>query len=100
MTNISFSICIPNFNYAQYIGETIQSVLDQTYQNFEIIIADNASTDNSVEVVQSFDDNRIRLAHGDRVADLHTNFRVLDLPELRVVHVVHLFLEQGVRLFG
>lgn len=57
----SFSICIPNFNYAHYIGKTIQSVLDQTYQNFEIIVADNASTDNSVQVVQSFHDSRIRL---------------------------------------
>lgn len=57
----TFSICIPNYNYGRYIGETIQSVLDQTYQNFEIIVADNASTDNSVEVVQSFKDPRIRL---------------------------------------
>ena len=61
MNKTSFSICIPNYNYAQYIGETIQSVLDQSYQNFEIIIADNASTDNSVKIVQSFDDKRIRL---------------------------------------
>ncbi len=61
MIKTTFSICIPNYNYAQYIRETIQSVLDQTYQNFEIIVADNASTDNSVEVVQSFQDKRIRL---------------------------------------
>lgn len=60
-SNISFSICIPNYNYSRYIGETIQSVLNQTYQNFEIIVADNASTDNSIEVVQSFNDERIRV---------------------------------------
>lgn len=57
----SFSICIPNFNYAHYIDKTIQSVLEQTYQNFEIIVADNASTDNSIEVIESFKDPRIRL---------------------------------------
>jgi glycosyltransferase involved in cell wall biosynthesis len=57
----TFSICIPNYNYGRYIGETIQSVLDQTYPHFEIIVADNASTDNSVEVVKSFKDERIRL---------------------------------------
>jgi glycosyltransferase involved in cell wall biosynthesis len=61
ITEPTFSICIPNYNYGRYIGETIRSVLEQTYQNFEIIVADNASTDNSVEVVQSFKDPRIRL---------------------------------------
>lgn len=59
--NPKFSICIPNFNYARYIGETIQSVLNQDYQNFEILVADNASTDDSVEVVNSFKDERIKL---------------------------------------
>lgn len=58
---ISFSICIPNYNYARYIGETIQSVLNQTYPHFEIVVVDNASTDNSVEVVKSFRDPRIKL---------------------------------------
>ncbi len=58
---ISFSICIPNYNYARYIGETIQSVLNQTYPHFEIVVVDNASTDNSVEVVKSFKDPRIKL---------------------------------------
>jgi len=57
----SFSICIPNYNYGHFIGQTIQSVLDQSYQNFEIIVADNASTDDSVQVVESFHDGRIRL---------------------------------------
>ena len=50
----SFSICIPNYNYGRYIGETIQSILNQTYQNFEIIVTDNASTDNSVKEIKSF----------------------------------------------
>ena len=57
--NIKFSVCIPNYNYENYIGKTIQSVLDQCYKNFEIIVADNASTDNSINVVRSFKDDRI-----------------------------------------
>ncbi len=56
-----FSICIPNFNYGRYIGDTIRGVLAQDYDNFEIIVADNASTDNSVKVVKSFNDPRIKL---------------------------------------
>jgi glycosyltransferase involved in cell wall biosynthesis len=61
MSHPAFSICIPNYNYARYIGETIQSVLDQTYPDFEIVIVDNASTDNSVEVIRSFHSDRIHL---------------------------------------
>jgi len=56
-----FSILIPNFNYARYIGETIQSVLDQKFDELEIVVADNASTDNSVDVVRGFADSRIHV---------------------------------------
>ena len=58
-----FSICIPNYNYGHYIGETIESVLTQTFEDFEIVIQDNASTDNSWEVIQDFakKDSRIRI---------------------------------------
>jgi glycosyltransferase involved in cell wall biosynthesis len=51
---VRFSVCIPNYNYGKYIGETIQSVLDQTYPYFEIIVIDNASTDNSWDVISKF----------------------------------------------
>ena len=56
-----FSICIPCYNHGAYIGKTIQSVLDQDFGDFEIVVADNASPDNSREVVKRFDDPRIRL---------------------------------------
>lgn len=50
----TFSICIPNYNYGAYLGETIDSILNQTFKDFEICIADNASTDNSWEVIQNY----------------------------------------------
>ncbi len=56
-----FSICIPCYNHGAYVGQTIQSVLDQDFDDFEIVVADNASPDDSREVVRSFDDPRIRL---------------------------------------
>jgi glycosyltransferase involved in cell wall biosynthesis len=58
-----FSVCIPNFNYGSYIGQTIQSVLNQEFSNFEIIICDNASTDDSWSVIQSFaqKDSRLKI---------------------------------------
>ncbi len=55
------SVIMPNFNSGAYIGETIKSVLNQTYSNFEFIIVDDASTDASREIIGSFDDERIRL---------------------------------------
>lgn len=61
MNKPTFSICIPNYNYGHLIGDTLQSVLNQTYPHFEIIVVDNASTDHSVEVVEAFTDPRIRL---------------------------------------
>ena len=60
--SMKFSICIPNFNYEKYLGRTIQSVLDQTGVDLEILVSDNASTDNSVEVVKGFSDPRIHLS--------------------------------------
>jgi glycosyltransferase involved in cell wall biosynthesis len=57
----AFSICIPNFNHGRYIGETIESVLRQTYGDFEVVVVDNASTDDSARVVRSFGSDRIRL---------------------------------------
>src|SRR4051794_10007674 len=56
-----FSLCIPNYNYAQYVGDTIKTVLDQDEQDFEIVVSDNASSDRSIDVIQSFGDQRIRL---------------------------------------
>lgn len=54
------SVVIPTYNRAHLIGRAIQSVLNQTYQNFEIIVVDDASRDNMEEVVKSFSDMRIR----------------------------------------
>lgn len=55
------SVLIPSYNHAKFIGEAIQSVLSQRFQDFEIIIKDDGSSDNSLEVIRSFTDPRIRL---------------------------------------
>ena len=55
------SIVLPNYNYARYLDERIQSLLDQTYTDFELIILDDASTDNSLEVIEKYTaDPRVR----------------------------------------
>lgn len=55
------SVVIPNYNHAHYLDKRIQSVLNQTYQDFELVYLDDASTDNSNEVFQRYaPDPRIR----------------------------------------
>lgn len=60
------SIIMPSYNTAPYIKETIQSVLDQTYQSWELIIVDDCSTDNTDEVVASIKDERIKYFHNEK----------------------------------
>ena len=54
------SIIMPSYNTAQYIGESIRSVLAQSYTNWELIIVDDCSTDDTDAVVAEFGDSRIR----------------------------------------
>jgi len=57
---VKVSVILPTYNRADLIGRSIQSVLAQTYQDFELIIVDDGSTDNTEEVERTFDDRRIR----------------------------------------
>ena len=57
------SVVIPLYNKEGQIAHTLQSVFEQTFQDFEIVVVDDGSTDNSVEEVERFDDSRIRLIH-------------------------------------
>jgi len=68
------SVCIPSYNYAQYIGTCIDSVLDQTYQDWELVIVDNHSSDNTAEVVGSVRDPRIRFFENEQNLGLVRNW--------------------------
>lgn len=56
-----FSVVIPLYNKEKYIKKTIQSVLNQLFNNFEIIVVDDGSTDNSFYLVSQFNDSRINI---------------------------------------
>jgi len=65
MENSFISVIVPTYNRADLISETIESILDQTYKNFELIIVDDGSTDNTEEVIRKFKDNRIKYIKTD-----------------------------------
>jgi glycosyltransferase involved in cell wall biosynthesis len=62
------SVIMNCYNSDRYLKEAIQSVIDQTYQNWEIVFWDNRSTDQSAIIVTSFNDSRIKYF----LADEHT----------------------------
>ncbi len=73
----SVSVCIPVYNGETYLGETIRSVLDQTYRDFELVVLDNGSTDRSGAIARSFGDRRMRIERNSTVMDLVPNWNRL-----------------------
>ncbi|MEL6910580.1 MAG: glycosyltransferase family 2 protein [Cyanobacteria bacterium J06629_2] len=59
--SIEVSVIIPAYNTEEYIAKAISSALSQTLSNIEVIVVDDCSTDNTVQVVQGFDDPRLKL---------------------------------------
>ena len=55
----AISVCIPTYNGAKYIAQTIESILNQTFTDFEIIVSDDGSSDKTLEIVGLFNDPRI-----------------------------------------
>jgi glycosyltransferase involved in cell wall biosynthesis len=60
------SVCIPSYNSARHIEETIKSVLDSTYAHLEVIVTDNGSTDGTDKIVAGFADERVRFYQNGR----------------------------------
>lgn len=59
------SVIIPTYNAEKYINESIDSILSQTYKNFEILIIDDNSKDSTLEIIKKYQDERIRIIQGD-----------------------------------
>lgn len=81
MQDKKVSIIIPLYNVADYVGECIESLIRQTYQNLEIIIVDDDSSDNSLEICNaaSKKDSRIKVVHKENGGAASARNRALDL---------------------
>lgn len=64
--NVKVSIIIPAYNTEKYIKHCLDSILNQSYQNFEVIIIDDCSTDNTIEIIHGYKDQRIKLVKNAR----------------------------------
>jgi glycosyltransferase involved in cell wall biosynthesis len=90
MNNPQVSICIPTFNRAELIGMAIESALQQSYVNIEIIVVDNDSTDNTKDVVMSYNDPRLKYVKNEKNLGLFGNFnRCIDLAKGKYIHILH-----------
>ncbi|SDG63888.1 Glycosyltransferase involved in cell wall bisynthesis [Selenomonas sp. WCT3] len=61
----TISVVMSVYNGERYLSEAIDSILNQSYDDFEFIIIDDCSTDNSVDIIKSYNDNRIRLVRNE-----------------------------------
>ena len=66
LNNPAVSIVMPVHNGEKYLREAIESILNQTFKDYELLIIDDGSTDKSVEIMGSFKDKRIRLVHNEK----------------------------------
>jgi len=68
------SVCVPTFNKARYLRSSIESVLAQTFEDYELLVLDDASTDETAEVLASFKDPRLQVVRHARNIGLQRNF--------------------------
>lgn len=61
MEKILISVIIPMYNASRFIKQCVKSILKQTYKNFELLIINDGSTDNSLDICRRFNDQRIKI---------------------------------------
>jgi glycosyltransferase involved in cell wall biosynthesis len=74
MAPVKVSVCIPTYNGAEFIAAAIQSVLDQGFTDFELIVVDDCSTDDTMDIVRSFADPRIQCHQNKERLGIPTNW--------------------------
>lgn len=84
------SICIPTYNRASMVRLAIESALGQTYQDIEVVVVDNASTDNIEEVIADYSDPRLRLVKNRENVGQFGNFnRCIEVSRGEFLHILH-----------
>ncbi len=71
----TYSIILPVRNGSNHVKECIASILSQTFRDFELIVLENASTDNTLDIIHSFDDVRVKVYSTDKVLTIEENWK-------------------------
>lgn len=77
MKKLKFAIGIPTYNGASVIGEALESILSQSFQNFEVFISDDCSKDNTIEIIKKFQDKRIKIYQNKKNLGYGKNLQVI-----------------------
>jgi glycosyltransferase involved in cell wall biosynthesis len=84
------SICIPTYNVEKTVISALQSILNQTYQNLEILVVDNASTDSTLSLLQQINDTRLVIYRNERNMGAEANFsRCIELASGEYIAIFH-----------
>ena len=111
-TKIELSVIVQTYNNANTIAETVRSILNQSFNNFELLILDDKSKDNTLDIINTFSDNRIKIYKNENNlgcgANLNTSLNkasgdiifytcaddILDINALKIVHDIFLSSEE------
>ncbi|MBJ7347980.1 MAG: glycosyltransferase family 2 protein [Thermoleophilaceae bacterium] len=75
VTNPLVTVCIPTYNYAGFLGQAVESVLAQSFADFEVVVIDDASTDDTAAVMQTYlSDKRVQFVEREQNIGLFANF--------------------------
>jgi len=96
-----FSVCIPTYNRASFLPQAIESVLTQDFTDFELVICDNASNDNTQAVVEKYQDRRIRYVRYENLVGMYANHnRCIDLARAEWLVFLHSDDSFGINAFN
>src|SRR5512137_1413473 len=92
MNDPKVSVCMPTYNYGRYLAEAVESVISQTFKDFELLVIDDCSCDDTDEVMQSYAarDKRIRYIRNKRNLGMVENWNYC-LREARGEYIKFLF---------
>ena len=89
MANPKVTVGMPAFNRAQVLKSTIEQVLNQTFQDFEFIIYNDGSTDNTIEIINSFNDPRIQLLDYENMGPPYPLNGILNIAKGEFIIILH-----------